>query len=143
MCCFGIIPPEQKKPTAKFIDPIVLERLKAVYPYLLQLDLVGGELFDIPFDDNPLVRLLEDVAEAKPTDLRVTITTNGQHLSKTWAEFLMRFPFINIVAFSVDSFDPDVYARTRVMGCSTAFAGASAIFRRPRPQGTRASPKFI
>lgn len=69
----------------------------------------------------------------------VTITTNGQHLSKTWAEFLMRFPFINIMAFSIDSFDPDVYARA----LSNAFAGASAIFRRPKPQGTCASPRFI
>lgn len=116
MCCFGIIPPEQKKPTAKLIDPIVLDRLKVVYPYLERLDLVGGELFDIPFDENPLVRILADIAAAKPANIGVTITTNGQHLSKRWAEYLVQFPFIDIVAFSVDSFDPQVYARTRVMG---------------------------
>ncbi len=116
MCCFGIIPPELKKPTTKLIDPIVLDRLSVVYPYLRRLDLVGGELFDIPFENNPLVRILADIADANPTDLGVTITTNGQHLTEKWAEYLVQFPFIDIVAFSVDSFDPDVYARTRIMG---------------------------
>jgi MoaA/NifB/PqqE/SkfB family radical SAM enzyme len=116
MCCFGIIPPEQKKPTARLVDPVVLARLKAVYPYLTRLDLIGGELFDIPFTDNPLVQILEDVASANASEIGVTITTNGQHLSPTWAEYLIRYPFVDIVAFSVDSFDPNVYARTRING---------------------------
>jgi sulfatase maturation enzyme AslB (radical SAM superfamily) len=116
MCCFGIIPPHQKKPTAKMISSAVLENLKEIYPFLTRLDLVGGELFDIPFEINPLVQVLRDIAASNASKLRLTITTNGQHLTKRWAEFILEFPFIDIIAISVDSFDPTIYAHTRVMG---------------------------
>ena len=116
MCCFGTIRPEDKKPSMKIIDDIVLERIKEVYPFISRLDLLGGELFDIPFDRNPLVRILADVAETAAENIAITITTNGQHLTEQWADYLIRFPFIDTIAFSVDSFDPAVYARTRVMG---------------------------
>ncbi len=116
MCCFGIVPPDQKKVTARLVAPVVLEQLKEIYPFLSRVDLVGGELFDIPFEENPLVQILTDIAAAGAKNLRITLTTNGQHLSERWAEFLLQFPFIDIIAFSVDSFNPEVYARTRVMG---------------------------
>lgn len=116
MCCFGIIPANMKKPTINIIDPVVLDRVKEIYPFVTRVDLVGGELFDIPFEDNPLVRVLADMAEVAADTINVTITTNGQHLSQKWTDYLLQFPFIDIIAFSVDSFDPDVYARTRVNG---------------------------
>lgn|GEM_PF-6759195 len=116
MCCFGIIPADQKMPTINIIDPVVLDRVKEVYPFVSRVDLIGGELFDIPFENNPLVRVLADMAEVAADTIRVTITTNGQHLSPRWADHLLQYPFIDIVAFSIDSFYPDVYARTRVNG---------------------------
>lgn len=116
MCCFGVIPANMKKPTINIIDPLVLDRVKEVYPFISRVDLVGGELFDIPFEDNPLVRVLADMAEVAASTIKVTITTNGQHFSRKWADHLLQYPFIDIVAFSIDSFDPDVYARTRVNG---------------------------
>ncbi|MDQ8730949.1 radical SAM protein [Bradyrhizobium sp. LHD-71] len=116
MCCFGVIPANQKKPTINIIDSLVLDRVKEVYPFVARVDLVGGELFDIPFDENPLVRVLADMAEVAADTIKVTITTNGQHLSRQWADHLLQYPFIDIIAFSIDSFDPEVYARTRVSG---------------------------
>ena len=56
------------------------------------------------------------MAEVASSTIRVTITTNGQHLSRKWADHLLQYPFIDIVAFSIDSFNPYVYAQTRVNG---------------------------
>lgn len=116
MCCFGIIPAHLKKSVAKIIPSTVLDKIKDIYPYINRLDLFGGELFDIPFEKNPLVRVLNDIKDTKSTSIRVTLTTNGQHLTERWVEFLLDFPCIDIVAFSVDSFDPVIYANTRVNG---------------------------
>ena len=116
MCCFGIIPAHRKKSVAKIIPSTVLDKIKDIYPFINRLDLIGGELFDIPFEINPLVRVLNDIKETKASNIRVTLTTNGQHLTERWVEFLLDFTCIDIVAFSVDSFDPLIYANTRVNG---------------------------
>lgn len=116
MCCFGIIPPDQKKPTTRVLDEIVLDRLQEIYPYLQRVELLGGELFDIPFNRNPLVRVIGDMARLGSEHLRVEIVTNGQRLTEEWADFIVAHQFIDFVTFSVDSFEPDVYARVRTQG---------------------------
>ena len=78
--------------------------MKEVYPFIKRVDLVGGELFDVPFENNPLVRVLADMAEVASSTIKVTITTNGQHLSRRWADHLLQYPFIDLVGFSIDSF---------------------------------------
>ncbi len=142
MCCFGIIPPELKKPTLNIVPDIVLTRLKALYPYLSYIDLVGGELFDIPFDRNPLVRLLQDLGEHVSPGFRLRITTNGQHLDQRWAEFLLRFRFIDIVSFSIDSFDPAVYAATRVMGSLDRVRRSIAVLQEAKAKIGAQSPEI-
>lgn len=116
MCCFGIIPKHEKKNTAVFLENPLLDNLRELYPHLERVQILGGELFDIPYGRNPLVKVIRDLAELGSNRLKVEIVTNGQHLSTAWAEFIVEHPFIDQVSFSIDSFLPEVYDKVRTVG---------------------------
>lgn len=115
-CCFGIDEKRGRKKKARVLSAEALEKLKPLYPYLTGIGLFGGELFDLPFNNSPLKKILEDIQQSGNKDINVKIVTNGQNFSKKWVDYILGFKFINPISFSVDNVYPGEYEQIRIGG---------------------------
>jgi MoaA/NifB/PqqE/SkfB family radical SAM enzyme len=142
MCCCGIIDPAEKAKVTRVIDRRILDELNSVYPFIRRIEILGGEPFDQPFSRSPLRRIIEDVAACREPRPLIKIATNGNNLNDRWIDFILHHDFVDILSFSIDSVDPDVYARTRIGGSLGKVLSSVQRLRERRAQGGSETPKI-
>ncbi|MCA8972072.1 MAG: radical SAM protein [Planctomycetes bacterium] len=117
MCCYGEGEDLKAKLAKSQVLPTeVFDHLLPVWPKLRTLELLGGELFDLPWQNHPLRRLFADLENHGHPDLNVKVVTNGKNLDERWCRYLLEHSFVDCVSFSIDSAHPDVYPTIRRRG---------------------------
>jgi MoaA/NifB/PqqE/SkfB family radical SAM enzyme len=108
------------RPKERFMDDLILERLKPAYRFLNQIEILGGEIFSIGIERSPLRRILDDIEQAtagNPEPIKVLLVTNAVSLGSGWANFLTSRKNLKLyISISIDTLDPEVYPKMRVGG---------------------------
>ncbi|MCB9890210.1 MAG: radical SAM protein [Planctomycetes bacterium] len=117
MCCYGAGDDlKAKLAKSKVLPNEVFDHLLPVWPGIRTLELLGGELFDLPWDGHPLRRLFTDLKNHAHPSLDVKVVTNGKNLDERWCRFLLDHAFVGCVSFSIDSAHPEIYPTIRRRG---------------------------
>jgi MoaA/NifB/PqqE/SkfB family radical SAM enzyme len=108
------------RPKERFIDDVVLERLKPAYSFLRQIEILGGEIFSVGIERSPLRRMLEDIENATERNsepAEILLVTNAVSLGSNWANFLTSRKNLKLnISISIDTLDPENYPQMRVGG---------------------------